>query len=510
MSDEMSRASHGKCSPLGQSSNIILVTTTASLVLALFVVMWVGAWMFDEGVISIHLDHFKKTGDLRYLFQNMNARHAFGAGYYLLLDLCQPKPLAADYYALSRIPSFVLSVVSLFCVLGWVSRCIANNVIRVLALCVFVSLAFELQAYSARYDSPYMFGVAVALYATTRADHGRWQWLLVAAVSNAFAVTAHSNGVGGLLFCIVIWVYYRHLYRGVTAWMTMAGGVVVGTATAWFLLAGRTPQEFMRDLSYLYDAAHVFSVATPFLELDRYRDVPAMLPLTALALFLPIEKTAPRCVRCARMSLALLVVFLALQPAKWPMYLGLTLPIVVCVGSYHLQRYLRVGRLVAHRRGISGKRLPIRIGGLRVDNALLVVCIVVVCISTSLHVRRDALDNTLFQCWVNPGGETAVQVAKLRSSLAGKTVNLYSDPRVVPLLGDLDFSLHYQRQPDPWREPPKPLGQSGECLFYAPSSAWFTLGVLIPHPQIGRYPPKRVAQVDLFGELWSVYTIRQD
>src|SRR6185437_4600659 len=404
----------------------------------------VSPWDIDEGVISLFTAQFQETGDLRYLFQHHNARFSFSWPYFYLLAAVRGNALDPDTYYLLRLPSVVLCVLSLVAVNESLRAFVNSRAVRSLALVFFAAACLQLGGVHARYDSPYLFGASMALLTVARLHQGRsWLWACPGLLAAVFAATSHPVGLGALAFVGFALAYYFFVRRPAG----LEAAVVLGTALvgAGLLIAGllidRTPGEFLADLKQVQDQYHTFTSSTVSQEVGRYRSelqsggLIAKIFVTSILCGLVWPVFARRCagIRCCRAGLWLLVIFLALIPTKWHFYLALLLPCATVLGAYHFQALCQLKIFVA-RRGLRCADDCLAVGRFRLSQVIALGLAAYLAVGICREGWRSAGTNTLFVRLAWPQSPQAEQARKISELVAGKSINLYSDLRIAPLL----------------------------------------------------------------------------
>jgi hypothetical protein len=497
-----------------------LVGLLCALIGVLTLSIFISNWDIDEGVISLFTDYFQKTGDLRYLFQHHNARFSFSWPYFYILALVRGDALDPNTYFLLRVPSLVLCTLSLVAVNECLKALSPSRAVRALAMIFFVACCLQLGATHARYDSPYMFGAAIALLSAVRLHQGRsWSWACPGLLAAAFGGTTHPVGLGAVGFMGVVLLYFVIARRPTRREAAIVAGV--GVASAVFLVAGllmgRSPTEFLEDLKGVQDKYHTFTSNTFFDERYRYLSVLQTWGLLAklfvsglfLGLVWPAFGEHRQGIRCLRLGLWTLVIFLAFIPTKWPYYLGSLLPCATVLGAYHMSAlacmpvfsWNRVGNALSRRFSFCVRTLA---------NTAAIALAVYLAIKIGRDGWVSAHTNTLFARLARPSGKQATLSSELAQYLAGKSINLYSDMTIVPLLGTADFSRHCRRQPDADIGEEADLADSGEYLIVSDRHRAITYGYVERHSQVSRFPPEKLTDVCFFNDTFTVYRIHQN
>lgn len=477
-------------------------------------------WHIDEGVISLFTDYFQKTGDLRYLFQHHNARFSFSWPYFYLLALVRGNALDPDTYYLLRVPSLVLCMLSLVAVHESLRALVHHRAIRSLALAFFVAFCLHLGLTGARYDSPYLFGASIALLTAARLHQGRsWLWTCPGMLAAAFAGTTHPVGFGAIGFLGIVMAYYFVVRRPARREAAIVASVAAASAVLLIagLLIDRTPSEFLADLKGVQDQFHTFTANTVFEERQRYSSLlasggalpKAFIACLALGLVWPATREHRGAVRCCRIGLAALVAFLALIPTKWIFYLALLLPCATVLGACHLSSVWRY-RFFPWRRQWTCADDWLALRGIRLSQVLACAAAAYLALGVGEKMWVAAHHNTLLARLVRPHGKQASESRRLAQFLAGKSINLYSDLTIIPLLGAADYSRHCRWQPDYGVGEEIDLGDSGEYLVCSDGFRFITYDFIARHSQFSRYPPEKLTTACFFNDTFTVYRIPQD
>lgn len=491
----------------------------AMLVAVLTVSIFTASWHIDEGVISLFTDYFQKTGDLRYLFQHHNCRFSFSWPYFYLLALVRGNPLDADTYYLLRVPSLILCVASLLAVNESLRAFVRHRTIRILALVFFAACCLQLGATGARYDSPYLFGASMALLAAARLHQGRsWLWTCPALLAVAFAGTSHPVGLGAVGFMGIVVLYYCFARPASRREAAIVASVAAASAALMVagLLIDRTPGEFLADLKGVQDQYHTFTSNTVHQEKYRYLAVLQAGGLVAkifvacifLGVLWPAGKEHRSGVRCCRLGLWALVVFLALIPTKWTFYIGLLLPCATVLGAHHVAAVWSC-RVFPSRLGWIGADGWLQFRGVRLSQVLALGLAAYLGFGIGYDLWSSAHANTLLARLLRPNGKQAAMSRQWAQFLAGKSINLYSDMTILPLLGTADFQRHCFWQPDVGIGEEIELGDSGEYLVVSERHRGGTYGYVERHSQLSRFPPQKIMTACFFNDTFTIYRINQ-
>ncbi|HET6884329.1 MAG TPA: hypothetical protein VFI31_29525 [Pirellulales bacterium] len=472
-------------------------------------------WDIDEGVISLFTDQFQKTGDLRYLFQHHNARFSFSWPYFYLLAFFRGNALDPDTYFLLRLPSLILCTLSLLAVNACLRALVPSRTVRLLALVFFVTVTLQLGATRGRYDSPYLFGASIALLSLARLAQGRsWLWVCPGFLAAAFAGTTHPVGLGSIGFMAVVVAYYLYV-RPPTKREAVIIALVAGVSAALFLAGlsmGRMPGEFLADLSGVQDQYHTYRSTTFWEERGRYAVIveqwgllgKAFVGCVLAGLFWPALGEQRSAVRCCRFGFWLLVLFLAFIPTKWIYYVGLLLPGATVLAAYHFANLWEL-RLLPTRRGWLSANAGLQWRGMRLSQIIALGLTVCLAVALGRNLYWSARTNSLLARLLRPNGKQSAQCGQLAELVAGKSINLYSDLTVLPLLGGADFDRHRDWQPDVGLGEEIDLSDSGEYLIVSERHRGGTYGYVERHSQFREYQPEKVMDVALFNDTFTIY-----
>jgi hypothetical protein len=204
----------------------------------------------------------------------------------------------------------------------------------------------------------------------------------------------------------------------------------------------------------------------------------------------------------------LLVIFLALIPTKWHFYLALLLPCATVLVAYHLQALCQL-KIFPARRGLTSADRRLSLGGVRLSQVVAWGLAAYLAVEIGRAGWRSAGANTLFVRLVRPQSPQAELARKVSDLVAGKSINVYSDLRIVPLLGTADFRRHCRWQPDYGVGEEVDLADSGEYLFVSAGYHFITYGLLEKNSQLSRFPPEKLMEVSLFDDNWTIYRLPQ-
>lgn len=472
----------------------------------------VNIWHIDEGVITIMLDHFQKTGDLTYLFQHSDARFSFGWGHFYVLGLFQPHPLDPHTYYLLRFPAALMVFLSAWSVYFYVSR--TTTLPRPAAffggLAMVVGAAW-MSVITARYDANYLFGNATLVFvAAMRGDFNSKDCprlypvaLAASLVACMFVLTSHPNGIACLAGWGVLWLFtYRSLdLRG---HVIVAIGVVLSVILFWKgVLVGRTPSEFMADLNKVRDSVHNFDLVASMraqyqwsLQLLRLGDFFYRTLVICIIVF--TLELVWRWREIFKLPLHVILVwnvlFFSMQSAKHYFYYGLILPLALAL------LFSMAGRVYQK----WGKGLSARINVARCAFAFLSVAGIIVLGQTWV---ADATKNSLLQVLVHPNGTAGRKVAELRKSLAGKPMALFTDLRVVPLFSFMDLSVFYHDVHGVGEKDDAPWGNLGEYAFCSTTMDSLSCALAKKNIHFAEHNFELFRRFTLFGEGWRIYHI---
>lgn len=494
-----------------------MVWVVALLLAVLTASAFASNWDIDEGVISLFTDQLQKTGDLRYLFQHHNARFSFSWPYFYLLALVRGDAFDPGTYYLLRLPSLVFCGLSLIAVHECLRVLVDSRPIRMLALVFFVLCCLQLGATRARYDSPYLLGASVCLLTAVKLHQGKsWHWACPGLLAAALAGTTHPVGLGavGFLSIVLPYCFVARRPSKKEAVVVVFVAVVSAALLVGGLLMGRSPGEFLSDLKGVQDQYHTFTSSTFVEEKSRYLSFLAtgglaaklFVASVAISLVGPAFRAHRGGIWCCRIGLGSLVLFLAFIPTKWPYYLGLLLPCASVLCAYQLAALTRLrilpqlAKSTAVDHGLNWRKLS---QGL----ALMFAGYLLVCIAHDLW--RSAHANTLLARLLRPHGKQATVSRQLSDLLAGKSINLYSDLTILPLLGKADFQRHCHWQPDVGLGEEIELADGGEYLIVCERNRSFTYGFLEKHSQFSRYEPEKLLDACLFNDTFTIYRIRE-
>jgi hypothetical protein len=468
--------------------------------------MCVSPWGLDEGVITIHIDNFLKTGHLSYLFQHHNAPHTFGKDYYAAILIFQHHPLDPSLYALSRAASGICVFLSSLAVAWYLERAtksILLGAIGALALLVFCDRA---QAFSLRPEAGYLFGTSSLVFLATviksgyrPADVAGCYVLCLGAC--CFGFLAHPNGIA----CIVCWIALAILYWGrmgkYRIWVAGAFVVMLSLAVA-YLLDGRSIPEFYHDLTMLEDTGHNFSVLQSIWQEAMYVKGALVAPhIAGLAILAALVvtiirifhwKTADR--NPLEVLTALCFLFLTMESSKYPAYSLLFASPLLCVlieQGYNLLAW-------------AGTRQRLHPGAVR---AMLCLAVLALTGAVGTMAWRDAQTNSLYQYAFGAGNFDYGKYASLKSELAGKELSKFTDLRIIPLFSFMDLSNYYRDEKGLGEDVNVPWDENGAFAICSKSLSSVSCD---PMRQNRYYPSHSVTFVDsvgLFGDEFSIYHI---
>ena len=184
------------------------------------------------------------------------------------------------------------------------------------------------------------------------------------------------------------------------------------------------------------------------------------------------------------------------------------LPCATVLGAYHLQALCQL-KIFPARRGLTSADRRLSLGGVRLSQVVAWGLAAYLAVEIGRAGWRSAGANTLFVRLVRPQSPQAELARKVSDLVAGKSINVYSDLRIVPLLGTADFRRHCRWQPDYGVGEEVDLADSGEYLFVSAGYHFITYGLLEKNSQLSRFPPEKLMEVSLFDDNWTIYRLPQ-
>lgn len=489
------------------------------------VAAFVSLWHVDEGVISIMIDIFQKTGVARYPFQHDIAPLSFGWPYFYLLGFCQPHPLDPNFYFLTRLPCSMMIFGASLCVQFFIFNQTKNKFLSFISGLFFLYICLKLGIFTGRYDAPYLLGSASILLPLSFIDKNGMLdpsqnskfviFFIIAIFLNSFALTTHPNGIGCYGALGLVWLILMRQLSPKMNLMILCAYAISLFISYHGLLVGRTISQFMTDLSAVKNQHHSFDFKESMIrEFQKYKSYIReynfslkIYPITAiLTIFVFFRNPRNFIKQPIYIIFFIEALYLSLQFTKWHQYQALTLPISTIILMtfifkvfYALKEKFDIQiffKMFNFQKNIN-------------KNAFIKILMSFVFFGLINQINYclyyDLKNNTLFKYVFRKDSKHIVHLNEVKKKLDGQPLSIYSDCTMIPLFSNMDLSRHRMSQPDPLRydQPPAP---SALGIMIVPVNSWCAK-IFYDNHFANEYNFQHEELIHMFGYDWEIVRV---